>query len=68
MSVGNVYKQGKCSKIKIQKHEQLKLKWMKVDNYMINLTMSEHIWHQRQNSLNKNYIQIDINVKFTIQE
>lgn len=24
MSVGNVYKQGKCSKIKIQKHEQLK--------------------------------------------
>lgn len=66
MSVGNVYKQGKCSKIKIQKREQLK--WMKVDNYMINLTMSEHIWHQRQNSLINNYIQIDINVKLTIQE
>lgn len=41
---------------------------MKVDNYMINLTMSEHIWQQRQNSLINNYIQIDINVKLTIQE
>lgn len=40
---------------------------MKVNNYMINLTMSEHIWHQRQNSVIDNYIQIDINVKFTIQ-
>lgn len=40
---------------------------MKVNNYMINLTMSEHIWHQRQNPVIDNYIQIDITVKFTIQ-